>query len=157
MRLTLLLLTRKPPPNNMRNHNQTKATFRRPMQGRYANRQREPKTWDITMGEIDEEIINELGQTVPMREKIPVIMVPDLKGFELKPYVSHKIAKHHEPALQSKDLFDMFYAPKVQAEFAGTKLEPVPDPKDLPGIASRIRNALKRTQKPKIAENNDPR
>lgn len=42
------------------------------------------------MGELDEEMVNELGQTVPMREKVPIIVVPDLKDFKLKPYVSHK-------------------------------------------------------------------
>lgn len=72
-------------------------------------------------------------------------------------YTYCRVAKHHEPPLQSKDLFDMFYAPKIQAEFAGTKLEPVPDPKDLPGFGSRIRNAFKRTRKEKNAEHNEPR
>lgn len=69
---------------------------------------------------------------------------------------SCRVAKHHEPPLQSKDLFNMFYAAKVQAEFAGTTLEPVPEAKDLPSIVSRVRNAFKRTRKDDNAGKNEP-
>lgn len=42
------------------------------------------------MGELDEETVNEFGQTVPDRDRIPTIMVPDLKKCALKPYVSYR-------------------------------------------------------------------
>ncbi|XP_039269051.2 uncharacterized protein LOC120344036 [Styela clava] len=151
MRLTAVIRSsiEKAVPTNRRRT--PRASFRRPMQGRYTDRKKEPKPWETSMGELDEEEVNELGQTIPVREKIPMIMVPDLKDFNLKPYVSYKAEKHHEPPLQAKELFDMFYAPQIEAEMSGTKLETIPEPEEK-GLLGKIKYMFKMR---KEAKSND--
>ena len=43
----------------------------------------------------------------------PQIIVPDLTGCELKPYVSYRAGEIEEPPLTAKSLFDAVYAPTI--------------------------------------------
>ena len=119
MRLTLLMLIRKWP----------KSSFRRPMEGRGLGREKTEKglyLWPLSFGELDEEVV-ENGRNVPKRDRIPQIMVPDLKDCTLKPYVTYRAENIYEPPIESKDYFDIFYAPMLEAEAANVPLEDIPD------------------------------
>lgn len=43
----------------------------------------------------------------------PELIVPDLEGFNLKPYVSYKTNDIKTPELTAKVLFDKIYAPEI--------------------------------------------
>nr|CAB3263978.1 39S ribosomal protein L41-B, mitochondrial-like [Phallusia mammillata] len=106
-----------------------KSSFRRPMEGRNRGRQKPVTLWSLSLGELDEEeTVN--GQTVPVRSKVPIIMVPDLKDFKLKPYVTYRAEKVHEPPLEARDFFNMFYAPEIEAKEKNLTLENVPSDSD---------------------------
>ena len=97
----------------------------------------------MTFGELDEEVeIN--GVKLPSKNKIPVIMVPDLKSFSLKPYVTYRAEDIFEPAMQSKDYFETFYAPAIEAEMQNVPLESLPksniESKEHGGFFSGIKN-----------------
>ena len=118
MRLTVQLFIRKFP----------KSSFRRPMEGRGLGREKTEKgfyLWPLSFNELDEEVM-ENGRSVPKRDRIPQIMVPDLKNSGLKPYVTYTAEDVFEPPMQSKDFFDMFYAPAIEAEAKSIPLEDIP-------------------------------
>jgi len=56
-------------------------------------------------------------------EMIPEIVVPDLTGFKLKPYVSYKAAEIIEAEFTPKDLFYYVYQKKIERDFAASKLD----------------------------------
>ncbi|XP_042193586.1 39S ribosomal protein L41, mitochondrial [Callorhinchus milii] len=47
---------------------------------------------------------------------VPEFVVPDLKGFKLKPYVSYKAPKGTEEPLTAKKLFEEFVAPQIEKD-----------------------------------------
>jgi len=61
------------------------------------------------------------GEFVP--EKVPELIVPDLTGCKLKPYVSYATKEIHQEELTSKDLFNVIYGPKIIADFKAGKLD----------------------------------
>jgi len=110
MRLTLLL------------HGSKKSKLRRPMQGRTFGRKKDLRLWPNHFNELDEEVeINGIKQAT--RDRVPEIIVPDLKNFSLQPYVTYRADDVYEAKLESKDLFDVFYAPQIQAEAQNIPLE----------------------------------
>ena len=60
---------------------------------------------------------------VYVEEMEPHLIVPDLEGFELKPYVSYRTEEIDRPALTAKELFDNIYASGVQEAFEEKGLE----------------------------------
>eukprot|EP00096_Caligus_rogercresseyi_P005750 TRINITY_DN2174_c0_g1_i1.p1 TRINITY_DN2174_c0_g1~~TRINITY_DN2174_c0_g1_i1.p1 ORF type:complete len:189 (+),score=46.60 TRINITY_DN2174_c0_g1_i1:37-603(+) len=64
-------------------------------------------------------------------ELVPQIIVPDLKGFALKPYVSYRAKDVTQEELTAKDLFNAVYGSKIVKDFKagllredGTSMEP---------------------------------
>lgn len=55
-------------------------------------------------------------------ETIPELVVPDLEGFKLKPYVSYRTKEIYQEELQSKDLFHAVYGKKILRDFKEGKL-----------------------------------
>ena len=108
-----------------------KSSFRRPMENRGHNRDKTIQQgfylWPMSFGELDEEVM-EHGKSVPKRDRIPQIMIPDLENCYFKPYVTYRAENEYEPPIQSKDFFDMFYAPNVEAEATNVPLEDIPNP-----------------------------
>ncbi|XP_069729297.1 large ribosomal subunit protein mL41 [Phaenicophaeus curvirostris] len=51
-----------------------------------------------------------------IREMVPCFVVPDLRGFKLKPYVSYRAPEGSEPAPTAKALFDELVAPRIQKD-----------------------------------------
>lgn len=48
-----------------------------------------------------------------IKEMEPELIVPDLEGFNLKPYVSYRTKDIETPEFTSKILFDKVYAPDI--------------------------------------------
>lgn len=63
------------------------------------------------------------GQFVEIPEKIPEIIVPDLTGCKLKPYVSYKAPEVVQSEFTSLDLFNAIYSEKILADYKAGKLE----------------------------------
>ncbi|CAL4147816.1 unnamed protein product, partial [Meganyctiphanes norvegica] len=72
--------------------------------------------------------------TPPIPEMIPEIIVPDLEGFKLKPYVSYRVPDVIQSEFTPQDLFYAVYSNKIAEDFKnnklnsdGNSLEPSPD------------------------------
>lgn len=56
-------------------------------------------------------------------EMIPELIVPDLTGFALKPYVSYKTPEVIQSEFTSEDLFNAIYSQKIVDDFKNGKLK----------------------------------
>jgi large subunit ribosomal protein L41 len=56
-------------------------------------------------------------------EMVPDLVVPNLEGFKLKPYVSYKSKDIYQEELTSKDLFHVIYGKKILKDFKEGKLD----------------------------------
>ncbi|KAF9788884.1 hypothetical protein SFRURICE_018460 [Spodoptera frugiperda] len=84
------------------------------------------------------------GRFVTVPEMIPELIVPDLKDFDLKPYVSYKAADVIQSEFTPQQLFDAVYSKKIVTDFKqgkldedGFPLEPSEDEKLQPDEAVR--------------------
>ncbi|KAI5705630.1 hypothetical protein M8J76_002837 [Diaphorina citri] len=59
----------------------------------------------------------------PVVETIPELIVPNLEGFNLKPYVSYRTNEIQTPEFTAKDLFIEVYAEKINKDFEANKLD----------------------------------
>lgn len=59
----------------------------------------------------------------PVVETIPELIVPNLEGFNLKPYVSYRTNDVDTPELTAKSLFVDIYADKIKNDFLENKLD----------------------------------
>lgn len=57
--------------------------------------------------------IMEDGKLVEVPEMIPELIVPDLKDFDLKPYVSYRTSEFTQTEFTAEDLFNAVYSNKV--------------------------------------------
>lgn len=53
----------------------------------------------------------------------PELVVPDLKGFDLKPYVTYKAGDVDMPELTARDLYDLTYGDRLRMEFEAGELK----------------------------------
>lgn len=58
---------------------------------------------------------------VYVAEMEPELVVPDLEGFELKPYVSYKAEEIDVKPFTARDLFDFVYAGQIESDFKNGK------------------------------------
>ncbi|KAK4293117.1 hypothetical protein Pmani_034162 [Petrolisthes manimaculis] len=56
-------------------------------------------------------------------EMIPEIIVPDLAGFKLKPYVSYRVPDVVQSEFTPQDLFYAVYSEKIAQDFKNNKLD----------------------------------
>ncbi|XP_049876203.1 39S ribosomal protein L41, mitochondrial [Pectinophora gossypiella] len=63
------------------------------------------------------------GRFVTVPEMIPELIVPDLKGCDLKPYVSYKAADVIQSEFTPQQLFDAVYSKKIVTDFKQGKLD----------------------------------
>nr|SVE74565.1 EOG090X0IZW [Daphnia barbata] len=61
---------------------------------------------------------------VQINEMVPEIIVPDLTGFKLKPYVSYRVDDIVQPAMTPEELFGAVYVKKITEDFKMGKLGP---------------------------------
>ncbi|XP_055545196.1 39S ribosomal protein L41, mitochondrial [Wyeomyia smithii] len=74
--------------------------------------------------------VTQNGKYIEIAEKIPEIVVPNLEGCKLKPYVSYRAPDVVQSEFTSQDLFNAVYAQKVIDDFKGGKLNEDGSPKD---------------------------
>ncbi|XP_072166338.1 large ribosomal subunit protein mL41-like [Diadema setosum] len=58
-----------------------------------------------------------------VKEMIPEIIVPDLKDFPLKAYVSYRVPDTQEDPLTPREIFEKCVAPKVIEDFKAGKYD----------------------------------
>lgn len=63
------------------------------------------------------------GKYVEIPEKIPELIVPDLEGCKLRPYVSYKAPEVIQSEFTSLDLFNAIYSKKIIDDFKEGKLK----------------------------------
>ncbi|XP_028041076.1 39S ribosomal protein L41, mitochondrial [Bombyx mandarina] len=78
--------------------------------------------------EIDKRGVRDIGYNLNGRfvivpEMIPEIIVPNLKDFDLKPYVSYKAADVIQSEFTPSQLFDAVYSKKIVTDFKQGKLD----------------------------------
>nr|SVE94001.1 EOG090X0IZW [Scapholeberis mucronata] len=61
---------------------------------------------------------------VQVDEMIPEIVVPDLTGFKLKPYVSYRVSDIVAPPMTPEELFGAVYVRKITEDFKNGKIGP---------------------------------
>ncbi|XP_017775155.1 PREDICTED: 39S ribosomal protein L41, mitochondrial [Nicrophorus vespilloides] len=76
---------------------------------------------------IDKRGVRDVGYTLngtfyTVPEMIPELIVPDLKDFKLKPYVSYRAPEIYQEELTAQTLFDVVYAPKIKKDHTENKL-----------------------------------
>lgn len=67
------------------------------------------ETWGVR----ETFIRDEHGREVDVPEMIPELIVPDLTGFNLKPYVSYRTSEFTQTEFTAEDLFNAVYSNKV--------------------------------------------
>lgn len=82
-----------------------------------------------TYGVRNTTIIDEFGNKVDCAEKIPEFIVPDLKGFELKPYVSYRATPFTQSEFTAEDLFNAVYSQKIVDDWNTKQLNEDGSPK----------------------------
>lgn len=88
------------------------------------------------------------GQYVEIPEKIPDIIVPDLTGCKLKPYVSYKAPDVVQSEFTSLDLFNAVYSQKIIEDFKAAKLQEDGNPLEpSPNEQLSAEEALQRARK----------
>lgn len=83
-----------------------------------------------TYGVRDITIIDEFGKKVECAEKIPEFIVPDLNGFELKPYVSYRATPFTQNEFTPEDLFNAVYSQKIVDDWNSKQLNADGSPKN---------------------------
>lgn len=73
-------------------------------------------------GERDPGYIDSKGKFVQVPEMTPQLIVPNLEGFELKPYVSYRAPDVTQTEFTAEDLFNEVYAPKIVDDWNKKKL-----------------------------------
>ncbi|KAG6455086.1 39S ribosomal protein L41, mitochondrial [Manduca sexta] len=63
------------------------------------------------------------GKFVTVPEMIPELIVPDLKDFRLKPYVSYKSPDVIQSEFTAQQLFDAVYSKKIVLDYKAGKLD----------------------------------
>lgn len=66
-----------------------------------------------TYGVREPTMVDDQGNTVVVPEMIPEMIVPDLTGFELKPYVSYRTKEFTQTRFTAEDLFHAVYSEKI--------------------------------------------
>ncbi|XP_033320914.2 mitochondrial ribosomal protein L41 [Megalopta genalis] len=82
---------------------------------------------------IDKRGVRDTGRKVGNKfvnipEMIPEIIVPSLKDFHLKPYVSYKVKELPKHEFTAQDLFNLVYAKKIEDDFENNQLGPNGEP-----------------------------
>lgn len=73
-------------------------------------------------GERDAGYTDKKGKFVTVPEMTPQLIVPNLEGFELKPYVSYRAPDVTQTEFTAEDLFNEVYARKIVDDWNKKKL-----------------------------------
>ncbi|XP_066961690.1 large ribosomal subunit protein mL41 [Macrobrachium rosenbergii] len=86
------------------------------------------KTDDPDLVQLKERGVRPTGLTEGKKfafvpEMVPEIIVPDLDGFQLKPYVSYRVPEVVQSEFTPQDLFYAVYSKKIAEDFKSGKLD----------------------------------
>ncbi|KAG9261957.1 39S ribosomal protein L41, mitochondrial [Astyanax mexicanus] len=82
---------------------------------------RGPRTFYKSRGAMPAGVLTSSRKFIPVREMIPEFVVPNLEGFNLKPYVSYKAPAGTEQPMTAESLFAQVVAPQIERDIeAGT-------------------------------------
>ncbi|XP_063000826.1 large ribosomal subunit protein mL41 [Elgaria multicarinata webbii] len=85
---------------------------------------RGPRTFYKSRGAKDAGYITSNRKFVLVREMVPRLVVPDLRGFRLKPYVSYRAPAGIEPPLTARALFRETAAPLIEKDVKAGAFDP---------------------------------
>lgn len=88
-----------------------------------------PKIPLTTYGARPTTVYDEYGNKVEVPEKIPELIVPDLKDFPLKAYVSYRTSEFQQSEFTAEDLFDAVYSNKIVDDYNKKQLNEDGSPK----------------------------
>ncbi|XP_066513400.1 large ribosomal subunit protein mL41-like isoform X2 [Hoplias malabaricus] len=82
---------------------------------------RGPRTFYKSRGAMPAGVVTSSRKFIRVQEMIPEIVVPNLEGFNLKPYVSYKAPSGTEQTMTAEELFAQVVAPQIERDIeAGT-------------------------------------
>ncbi|XP_026866424.2 39S ribosomal protein L41, mitochondrial [Electrophorus electricus] len=82
---------------------------------------RGPNTFYKSRGAMPTGILTSSRKFIPVREMTPEFVVPNLEGFNLRPYVSFKAPAGTEERMTAEELFAQVVAPQIERDIeAGT-------------------------------------
>lgn len=64
------------------------------------------------------------GKFVLVKEMVPELVVPELTGFRLKPYVNYRVPAGTDQPLTAKQLFREAVAPAIEKDFRDCAFDP---------------------------------
>lgn len=85
---------------------------------------RGPRTFNKGRGAKGTGVRTREGKFVLVKEMVPELVVPDLAGFKLKPYVSYRAPAGDDAPLTAAQLFQEVVAPAVERDFRAGTFDP---------------------------------
>lgn len=77
---------------------------------------RGPRTFYKSRGARPTGVLTSSRKFIPIRAMIPEFVVPNLEGFNLKPYVSYKTPQGTEQPITPESLFNQVVAPQIERD-----------------------------------------
>lgn len=77
---------------------------------------RGPRTFYKSRGARPSGVLTSSRKFIPVRAMIPEFVVPNLEGFNLKPYVSYKAPQGTEQPMTPESLFSQVVAPQIERD-----------------------------------------
>ncbi|XP_056603090.1 39S ribosomal protein L41, mitochondrial [Triplophysa dalaica] len=77
---------------------------------------RGPRTFYKSRGARPTGVLTSSRKFIPIRAMIPEFVVPNLEGFNLKPYVSYKTPQGTEQPITPETLFNQVVAPQIERD-----------------------------------------
>ncbi|KAI7813711.1 39S ribosomal protein L41, mitochondrial [Triplophysa rosa] len=77
---------------------------------------RGPRTFYKSRGARPTGVLTSSRKFIPIRAMIPEFVVPNLEGFNLKPYVSYKTPQGTEQPITPESLFSQVVAPQIERD-----------------------------------------
>ncbi|XP_063287831.1 large ribosomal subunit protein mL41 [Pelobates fuscus] len=85
---------------------------------------RGPKSYKTARGPRKAGYLTSSGKFVRVKEMVPELVVPDLTGFKLRPYVSYKAPEGTEEQMTAKKLFMETVASSIKKDIEEGKFNP---------------------------------
>ncbi|XP_029776177.1 39S ribosomal protein L41, mitochondrial [Suricata suricatta] len=85
---------------------------------------RGPRTFHKSRGAKGTGVHVRDGKFVQVKEMVPELVVPELAGFKLKPYVNYRVPAGTDEPLTAEQLFQEAVAPAIEKDFRDGTFDP---------------------------------
>ncbi|XP_008937164.1 PREDICTED: 39S ribosomal protein L41, mitochondrial, partial [Merops nubicus] len=85
---------------------------------------RGPRTYNKGRGAKKPGVLTASHKFLLVKEMVPEFVVPDLRGFKLKPYVSYRAPEGSEQPMTAKQLFTEVVAPRIEKDVKEGTFDP---------------------------------